>query len=136
MKTIVDEIIRDGEFNAKNPIAEGRSLLGVSGHTAKGGYWYTNEVDPETGGFSAYPEERADTHYVAKDGIYVTGVNGGNALQKMATGDLILAVNGLRVYSIEELIAAVNRYYVGETVTVTVLRSGAEVDVELILYEG
>jgi len=72
---------------------------------------------------------------MAANGVYVMGINGGNAMGKIVVGDIVLAVDGLRVSTTPELIAAVNRHYAGETVTLTVLRAGQETDVEILLYE-
>ena len=134
VKVIADEIIASGSFNGRNPIAEGRSLLGVTGHGGIKGLWYANEADAN-GSMASSETQQPGYHYMAANGVYVMGINGGNAMGKIVVGDIVLAVDGLRVSTTPELIAAVNRHYAGETVTLTVLRAGQETDVEILLYE-
>ena len=134
VKEIADAIIATGSFTGKNPIVEGRSLLGVTGHGGKQGLWYADATNPD--GTVPYSEtEKAGYHYMWESGIYVMGVNGTNAIGKVKEGDIITAVNGLHVSDTRALIAAVNRYYAGERVTLTVYRGTQFVDVEILLYE-
>ncbi len=75
-----------------------------------------------------------------RDGVYVVSVSGVGAMGKIRVGDIMIKVNGLRVYNIYNVIDAVNRHRAGETVTVTVLRqNGAdytEHTVEILVTEG
>ncbi|MBE6702042.1 MAG: PDZ domain-containing protein [Ruminococcaceae bacterium] len=134
VKLIAEEIIAKGSFSGRNPIAEGRSLLGVTGHGGKKGLWYADVADAN-GSMAASETEKPGYHYMAENGIYVMGVNSTNSAGKVEIGDIILAVNGLRVGNTVDLIAAVNRCYAGERVTLTILRNGQEIKMEILLYE-
>lgn len=133
VKTIVDEIIQKGSFTGRNPIVEGRSLLGVTGHGGSEGVWY--RVDPETGVVESSEEAKPGYHRMLASGIYVMEISGANARDKVNTGDVITQVNGLNVVTTSDLIAAVNRYYAGETVTLTLRRGAATLYVEIVLQE-
>ena len=133
VRMIVDEIIQKGTFTGRNPISEGRSLLGVTGHGGTAGYWYY--VDPTTGTVTASETAQEGYHQMPVSGIYVMEVNGVNAQGKVQVGDVITRVNGLAVMSTTDLIGAVNRYYAGETVTLTLRRGSETVYVEVMLIE-
>lgn len=133
-KTIIDAIIKDGKFEGENPVAVGRTLLGVTGRGIVGGYWYSDLaaddiVQSET--------EKAGYTYVPFDGVYVLEVNGANAASKLRAGDMITKINGLNMYTVYDIIDQVNRYAAGEKVRVTVMRpQGAdykEIVVEIVL---
>ncbi len=66
----------------------------------------------------------------AKAGIRATRrVQGG----RIELGDVIAAIDGQGVRSVEELLTALDRYQVGAGVKVTLLRDGAEVVIEVLL---
>jgi serine protease Do len=132
-KVILDAIIKDGSFTGDNPLAEGRSLLGVTGHGGVKDMWYCANAD---GTITSSETEQPGYYKMPADGVYVMSADGANVQSKLQAGDVILAVNGLRMTTIQDVIAAVNRHYAGETVTVTVLRAGVQLDVEVILLEG
>lgn len=135
VKQIVDEIIAKGSFTGKNPIAEGRSLLGVTGHGGSKGLWYADAV--VAGSSVPHSEtEQPGYHYMWDDGVYVSAISGSNAVGKLQEGDIITHVNGLRIYNTNDLVSAVNRYYAGERVAVTILRGGARMTVEVPLAEN
>ena len=48
-------------------------------------------------------------------------------------GDIILSVNGQHVTTVRELLTALSRYGVGDTVKLTVLRDGSKMDVDVML---
>ena len=136
-KIILDAIIQneDGVFAGKqNPVAEGRSLLGVTGHGGEKGFWY--RADPETGLVGSSPNEQEGYHYMPADGVYVLDVSGSNVQGKLKVGDVILAINGLSMTTIQDVIGEVNRHYAGESVTLTVLRGGETISVSVMLTEG
>lgn len=133
-KVILDAIIRDGVFTGKNPVSEGRSLIGVSGHGGTQGLWYY--VDPLTGVVQGSAQEKEGYHYMPVNGVYTIEVSGANAKNKIFAGDIILALNGLCVRDVKELITAVNCYPCGTTVSVLVWRGGEEITVQIILGEG
>lgn len=135
VKTIADEIIKSGSFKGVNPIAEGRSLLGVTGHGGQKGLWYSDIADAETGAMDVSETEKAGYHLMRESGVYVMEINGNNASGKLQRGDIIMKVDGQNVYATTDLIDIVNRRYAGENVTLTVLRGEEQITVEITLYE-
>ena len=129
----MDAIIKDGVFTGDNPVAEGRSLLGVTGYGGEGGKWYA--VNTTTGQVSVSDTEQAGYIYMSRDGVFVSAVSGQNVIGKLQVGDVILAIDGLRMATIQDVIGAVNRHYAGETVTLSVWRGDAEITVSVILTE-
>lgn len=67
----------------------------------------------------------------AKSGLRGTSRNQG----EVVLGDIIVAVNGRRVHTFEDLRNEVEQYRVGEEVTLTVLRDGREMPVRTVLEE-
>ncbi len=132
-KAILDAIIKNGRFEGDNPVAEGPSQLGLTGHTVKAGMWYAQAAD---GSVASSDTEREGYYYAEQNGVYTSQVSGTQASGRILVGDIILKINGLQMYSIQDVIAEVNRHYAGEHVTVTVWRDGASVDVEIRLGEG
>lgn len=132
-KTVIDAIIADGAFRGESPVSEGRSLLGVTGHGGSAGYWYPDTVNAISGKMDHSETEEPGYHYMPASGVYVMQVNGANSLGKIREGDVIMRVNGLIVQDTTSLIDVVNRHYIGETVTLTIYRDGAEHTVEIVL---
>jgi serine protease Do len=135
VKLIVNDIIKKGSFNGINPIAEGRSLLGVTGHGGTKGMWYSDEANAMTGAMDASETEKDGYHLMKEDGVYVTAVNGGDAVGKMQVGDIVIKINGFQVRTVYDLIGEANRHYAGESVTLTVLRGDEIIEVSVRLYE-
>lgn len=133
-KTVVDAIIRDGAFTGQNPLAEGRSLIGVTGHGGKKDVFYT--TDALTGSVLSSPVEKEGYYRMPVDGVYVMSVDGSNAKGVLQKGDVILSVNGLFVFDTAALIDAVNLYRVGQRISLGIWRDGAATTVELTLAEG
>ena len=133
-KQILDQIISKGSFSGDNPLVEGRSLLGVTGHGGVKGMWYT--TDPQTGLVMSSEIEAEGYYYMPATGVYVMSADASNAKGKFFVGDVVLAVNGLAVSDTTDLIKSVNRYPAGTTVDVTVWRDGAKTTVQVILSEG
>ena len=134
VKIIADEIIRTGSFTGDNPIAEGRSLLGLTGHGGVQGMWYADEANA-AGVMEASETEKPGYHYMPVSGVYVMAVGGTNAAGKLYKGDIVTKLNGQNVYVTADLIEMVNRYHAGETVQLTVLRGGEQIIVEIVLLE-
>lgn len=132
-KVILDAIIAHGSFTGTNPVVEGRSLLGLTGHGGLQGHWYY--VDPLTNKVEDSELQLPGYHYMPVDGVYVTNVQGANANGKVLEGDVILAVNGYIVRDTKELITLVNCYPCGQSVSLRVWRNGAETMVQVILDE-
>lgn len=135
-KIVLDAIIRDGYFSGENPVATGRSLLGIGGIGIVGGYWYSNPASSDR--IQSQGKVEGYT-YIPYDGVYVTAVNQPNSADKLKVGDIITKINGLNMYTVYDVINHVNRYPVYTTVTVTVMRSvgGAyeKLSVEIVLLE-
>ena len=70
-------------------------------------------------------------------GVYVYGVTEGSAAYEagIRQGDVITAVNGETITNMDELNEAKNQHNAGDTITVTVFRSGETIDLNLTLQE-
>ena len=134
VKTVVDAIIKDGAFTGQNPLVEGRSLIGVTGHGGQAGVWYA--PDELTGAMKSSSVEKPGYHYMPVDGVYVMSVDGANAAGILQAGDVLLSVNGLLVYDTPSLIDAVNLHRVGQRITLGIWREGTATTVEITLAEG
>ena len=67
-------------------------------------------------------------------GVYVTSVNAGKGAEgKLQPGDIVLSVDNVRISSMNALSEALNKRYVGDTVTVRVDRNGSLVTVDVVL---
>lgn len=135
-KVIIDAIIANGAFTGENPIASGRTLLGLTGRGLKGGYWYS---DPTADSLVESATEKPGYFQMPRDGVYVVSVSGQTVVGKIRAGDIIVKINGLRMYNIYDVIGEVNRYRAGTTAAVTVLRPDGgdytEITVEVLLTE-
>lgn len=82
-------------------------------------------------------EDTAFYYGVNKLGCYVLSVTQGSNAEKagFTRGDLITAVNGTEVTSTADISKALENNKVGDTVTITVSRSGQTKDIELELSE-
>ncbi len=123
-KTVIDAIIKDGKFEGQNPVATGRTLLGIGGVSIEGGYWYS-DLSAQT--VTRSEVEQEGYTYIPFDGACVTGLNNANVTGKLQVGDIIVKIDNLNMYSIYDIIDHVNRYGAGDTVRVTVMRpAGAD----------
>ena len=120
---MLDAIIKDGSFSGENPVATGRSLLGIGGIGIVGGYWYSN---PALSDRIQSKNEVEGYTYIPCDGVYVIAVNQPNAVDKLQVGDIITKINGLNMYTVYDVINQVNRYPVYTTVNVTLMRRVGE----------
>lgn len=70
-------------------------------------------------------------------GAYVVSVtdNGAAALAGIQVGDVIVAIEGTTISTTEELNDIKNIYNAGDTVTLTIVRSGQQMDVQVTLQE-
>lgn len=70
-------------------------------------------------------------------GVYVTEVVEGGAadLAGIRAGDIIIAVNGQSVSSYEELNDAKNSFSAGDTISMTAVRNGSDLEFDVVLQE-
>ena len=108
-KPIIDELIENG-------YVAGRPAIGISGDSLPSYY---------------------RTYYRLPDGVYVTSVNeGSDAKAKgIREGDIVTAINGEKICSIDELNTVKNQYAAGDEVTLTVNRSGTYYEVTVTLVD-
>lgn len=108
-KPIIDELIENG-------YVAGRPAIGISGDSLPSYY---------------------RTYYRLPEGVYVTSVNeGSDAKAKgIREGDIVTAINGERISSIDELNTVKNQYAAGDEVTLTIYRSGAYYEVTVTLID-
>jgi S1-C subfamily serine protease len=92
-------------------------------------------VDPLTGEVVSSTVEKEGYQRMPADGVYVIGIVNSNAKNILFPGDVIVAVNGLNVWSTDSLIETVNSYPSGEVVEVSVWRNGVKMTVEICLAE-
>lgn len=133
VEEIADEIIENGSFTGTNPIAKGRLLLGIMGHTVTEGYWYKIG---ENGSIEISMSEVEGYTQMPASGVHVISAQeDGGAVGILQKGDIIIKADGMRVVSIEDLIGTVNRRESGYGVVLTVLRNGTEMDLTVNLRE-
>ena len=108
-KPIIDELIDNG-------FVAGRPAIGISGDSLPSYY---------------------RTYYRLPDGVYVTSVNeGSDAKAKgIREGDIVTAINGEKICSIDELNTVKNQYAAGDEVTLTIYRSGTYYEVTVTLVD-
>ncbi len=108
-KPIIDELIQNGYVT-------GRPAIGISG-----------EQLPAA----------ARVYYGLPEGVYVTYVSpdSGAWAAGVRKGDIITAINGTAVSSVDALNTVKNRYSAGDTVTLTIYRSGQSADVDITLMD-
>lgn len=126
-RTVVDAIIKNGAFRGENPISSSRSLLGIGGRGLQGGVWYS---DPTAEQVDASTAEKPGYFKMPFDGVYTVSVSGANAVGKLQVGDIVTKVDGLRVYTVYDVIGAVNRRQTGEEVTLTFYRAFENYEIE------
>jgi serine protease Do len=82
-------------------------------------------------------DESVSQAYNLPVGAYVTSVTSGSAAEKagIQQGDVITAINDVEITTIEELNSEKNNYSAGDTVTLTLVRAGQEMKVDVVLDE-
>ncbi|GFZ27620.1 S1C family serine protease [Lactobacillus corticis] len=73
-----------------------------------------------------------------KSGIFVASVTSGSAAKKagMKKGDVITALNGTKVSTVAKLHTLLNKHKVGDTVTLTINRSGKTISLKVTLQSN
>ena len=108
-KPIIDELIEKGYVS-------GRPAIGIDGETLPATY---------------------RIYYRLPQGIYVTRVyrNSDAAAKGISEGDIITAINGVSVTTMEQLNRIKNQFTAGQTITLTIYHGGVSSDVEIILMD-
>lgn len=104
---IIKSLISDGYVT-------GRPLLGISGTTVT--------------------EEQAERYHIPQ-GVYVYSVSE-KSVSGLQQGDVITAINGTEITTMEELNEQKNLYKAGETVSLRVSRGGESINVQVTLQES
>ena len=109
-KPIIDELILQGYVS-------GRPAIGISGRKLP---------------------EAVQAYYRLPDGIYVEAVDpASDAFQKgIQAGDTITAIEGVPVETMDDLNVVKNQFQAGETVNLTIYRSGELYSVEVVLVDA
>lgn len=81
--------------------------------------------------------ENASEYYSIPGGLYVSDVTKGSDAEAkgIQVGDIITAVNGQPVSSVDEVGAMKNQLNVGDTMTFTIWRAGETFDVDVVLMD-
>jgi len=108
-KGIIDELIEKGYVS-------GRPTLGIKG--------------------SDLPSSAA-AFYQVPQGVYVESVDTRSDayVKGLMRGDIIVAINGITITTMDELKIAKNKYAAGDTVTLNIYRSGTYIDLDVVLIE-
>jgi len=108
-KPIVDELIEKGYVS-------GRPALGIQGDAVPG---------------------YAQAYYRLPAGVYVAYVatNSDAYLKGLQEGDIITAINGQTITSIDELNTVKNQFVAGDTVTLVIYRSGRYYEADIVLMD-
>ncbi len=110
VKLIVDQLIQQGYVS-------GRPTLGIKGESVSLFY---------------------QRYYLMPAGIFITELDPGSdaARKGIQTDDILMGINGLPIYSMEDLNAVLYGCEVGETVEVIIYRAGKQYRVDLTLSEA
>ena len=109
VKEIVDQLLAQGYVS-------GRPTLGLDGESVSTFYQH---------------------YYHLPAGLYITGVKSGSsaALFGILKGDILLSIDDTRITDMDSMNEVLFSHEVGDTVTVTIYRSGQKASAELILTE-
>ena len=115
-------------------------VIGIN--TVKMSSYYTASATVEGLGFAIpISGDSLPTYYRAyyrlPDGVYVTSVNDGSDAKAkgIREGDIVTAINGEVISSIDDLNTIKNQYAAGDEVTLTIYRSGAYYEVTVTLVD-
>lgn len=134
---ILEAIMEFGNADSVNSsLHHKRPMLGVTGvYMDEGEYYLPNATGVERIEADELDQyDLSDLIYAPVSGVYVMGfADGMDAAAKMEVGDIITAVQGEVVTSMNLLSAVINEYYAGDTVTLTVYRDGKYIPVDIVL---
>ncbi len=134
---VLEAIMKDGNAdNVNSSLSHKRPMLGIVGVYMEADTYYVFEKDH----ILAIPENeigkynKADLICPAASGIYVREVTPGmGADGKLRLGDIITAVQGTEILSMNDLMNIVNDYYAGDTITLTVYRGRVYTPIDIVL---
>lgn len=132
---LLEALMRTGTIDGvKSEVATARPRLGIMGGTVVGGNWYVILGDHGRILTEQEASQIEGSFYVAESGVWITGIaSDSDAYGKLQIGDLILALGGTRMSSMEALREHLYNWRVGDTVEVTFLRDGKEQTVSVVL---
>ena len=109
VKTVVDSLAANGEVR-------GRPAIGIT--------------------VGAVPDDVSD-HYELPAGLYISAVQEGSDAEAkgVRAGDILTAVNGVKVYITEDVAAVKNDLNVGDTMTLSIWRQGETLEIEISLMD-
>ena len=109
VKTVVDSLAANGEVR-------GRPAIGITVGTV--------------------PDDVSD-HYELPAGLYISAVQEGSDAEAkgVRAGDILTAVNGVKVYITEDVAAVKNDLNVGDTMTLSIWRQGETLEIEISLMD-
>ena len=136
---LVESIIQNGNANEiKSTIASGRPLAGINCISVTKDSWFIKNEN----GYTSVSEEYAMLHpgeaeLAEETGIFVLSTSEDkDAHGKLLYGDIITHVDGIRVYTSEQLISYINNLHGGDSITFKVHRNGNTVSVDVVLSEA
>jgi PDZ domain-containing secreted protein len=81
-------------------------------------------------------EDTARYYQLESAGVYITQVTGENAKKAgFQSADRIVSLDGEKVTSSQQFVAAVKKHKAGDVVTIVVSRSGQEIEIKTELEE-
>ena len=134
---ILEAIMEKGHANDINSsLSHKRPMLGITGVYLIGEAYYV----PNATGVEMVPEEDLGKYDTAElihpnvSGIYVMRLTEDmDAAAKLQIGDIITAVMGEEIGSMNQLMGVIDDHYAGDTVTLTVYRNGRYIPVDIVL---
>jgi serine protease Do len=130
----VAEAILDGTIeDMESPISTRRPLIGIKAIYLEEGT-YARVGDKILPIKDTSDLEQEDIIEMPVNGIYVTEVTEGtDAVDKLEAGDIIIAINGYECTSMGEMSAIIDNHDIGDVLTLTIYRNGAEKEIDIEL---
>ncbi len=131
---ILNAIVNGEEFDST--LSHKRPMLGIVGAYMEANHHYLllpdiiQEISEDK--LPTYQGQNVVTPSVS--GIYITEITEGmDAAEKLSPGDIITAVQGEAITSMDALMDTINNYYAGDTVTLTIYRGAVYTPVDIVL---
>ena len=132
---LLDALMKTGTTDGvESEVSSQRPQLGISGVSVEGESWYVMV----NGYRQTLTEEQAaeveDSFYASTTGVYILAVTeGSDAYDKIEVGDIITAMDGHEMLSIDVMREYLYDLRVGDTVEITYVREGVESTVAILL---